>query len=173
VSGAPIVAKATRGDNGWYSKIPLPVFTPPNAIFAPVWTFLYALMGTAVGRIYHLSHSPIRTWALTAWAAHMTLNISWAPIFFGLQRFRMGLMVNVALWLSLVSVVLPTFHQLSPQAAHLLLPYTAWLTFANVLNWELCRLNPTKQGYNNAKFQAQLAKLQRQAAKYAGVEKKT
>ncbi len=169
VSGAPIVATATRRDSGWYNKIPLPAFTPPNAIFAPVWTVLYALMGIAVGRIYDLSQSPIRTLALLTWSFHIVLNLTWAPIFFGFQMFRMGLVINVALWSSLVGIVLPTFYHLSASSAFLLLPYALWLTFANILNWDICRLNPTKQGYNNAKFQAQLSQLQQRAAKYAGV----
>jgi len=168
-SGAPIVAKATQRDIGWYNKIPLPRYTPPKFVFGPVWTLLYALMGIAAGRVYYCSESATRSVALCTWTIHMLLNLSWAPVFFGLQELRAGLKINVALWLSLVGVILPTFYRLSTPTAYLLLPYTAWLTFATILNRDICRLNPSKQGYNNAKFHAQLTRLQLAASTYAGL----
>ena len=171
-AGAPIVATATRRDDGWYRKIPLPSFTPPDYIFAPVWTLLYASMGVAVGRIYHLyKESSTRTaaWALGTWAIHCLLNLSWAPIFFGLQRLRLGLIINMALWGTLAGIIVPSFYSLNPFSALLLLPYLGWLTFATMLNFYICRLNPTVKGYNNAKFQAQLVRLQREAAHYSGL----
>jgi benzodiazapine receptor len=172
-SGSPIVISATRREDGWYRQIPLPSFTPPDRIFAPVWATLYGLMGFAFGRIYLLSKETACTRtsaiALGTWAVHMLLNLSWAPIFFGLQRLRLGLMINYALLLTLVGVILPTFYQLNPLSAYLLLPYLAWLSFATALNFAICRLNPTMEGYNNAKFQAQLTRLQRHAAEYSGL----
>jgi len=174
-SGTPVVIKATRKEDGWYRKIPLPSFTPPDALFGPVWTTLYALMGLAVARIHQISTttaatSKIKSWALVSWAIHILLNLSWAPIFFGLKRLRLGLLLNVALWISLVGVVLPTFYTLNPFSAYLLLPYLTWLSFATVLNQAICKLNPSDaDGYNSAKFQAQLAQLQQLAKNYAGV----
>lgn len=171
-SGAPIVATATRREDGWYRQIPLPSFTPPDFVFAPVWTLLYALMGVAVGRIYRISRASstrISTVALGTWAVHMLLNLSWAPIFFGVQRLLLGLMINIAMWVTLVGIILPSFYFLNPVSAYLLLPYLLWLSFAVALNWSICRLNPTMEGYNNAKFQAQLTQLQRRAAEYSGL----
>ena len=37
VTGTPIVVQGTKV-GGWYRKIELPSWTPPDKVFAPVWT---------------------------------------------------------------------------------------------------------------------------------------
>ena len=46
--GTPFVVGAIKT---WYRKISLPSWTPPDRIFAPVWTSLYAMMGLATARV--------------------------------------------------------------------------------------------------------------------------
>jgi len=45
VLGTPVVIRATKQVNGWYSTIKKPSWCPPNGVFAPVWTVLYAMIG--------------------------------------------------------------------------------------------------------------------------------
>ena len=168
-SGVPFVINGTR-KGGWYRKIDLPSWTPPDAWFGPVWTFLYTCMGLAVSRISKLSPSPWRQNPLVLmWIAHFCLNMSWAPIFFGLQRFRLGLYISYLLVASLAAI-LPRFYALDQTSAFLLLPYVLWLFFATFgLNFSICKRNPTKNGYNEGIFQAQLIKLQEEAAARVGL----
>lgn len=167
-SGVPFVINGTR-EGGWYRKIDLPSWTPPDALFGPVWTFLYTCMGLAVARISKLSApKPIlKNNLVLLWIAHFCLNMSWAPIFFGLQRFRLGLVISYGLVASL-GVILPLFRAVDPTAAALLIPYGLWLAFATFgLNLSICKRNPTINGYNEGMFQAQLIALQERAAAIA------
>lgn len=165
----PFIASATKR-GGWLTNIDRPPWNPPDWLFAPMWTFLYATMGLAVSKIYHSSSgkaSVLKTpWLMALWAVHFALNVSWAPVFFSLQRFRSALIIS-CLMVATLAVIIPLFYAVDPTAGLILLPYLVWITFATVLNGELCRRNPTVHGYNNGMLQAQIQRLQADAAKYA------
>lgn len=171
-AAAPVVASATKPGR-WYRKIDLPPWNPPDRLFGPVWTTLYACMGLAASRAYRTAKASSSAYAgkeaavlLLLWAAHFGLNVLWAPVFFGLQRLRLGLVISASMVVTL-AMVIPLFYAVNASSAYLLLPYLAWITFATFLNRAICKLNPTQNGYNSAMFQAQLATLQDKAAKYA------
>lgn len=181
MTGAPIVIQSTKT---WYNDIPLPSYTPPNRIFAPVWTTLYTLMGIASWRIRGVlaarvqsmgnisSLSPIQEHIVAFSLVHYAMNISWAPIFFGLKRLRAGHVLNVGLVMTLLPIM-AVYLSLDFLSGILLVPYLAWLILATKLSWDICKLNPTevKNGYwyNNAKLQDQIWKLRREAARKVGL----
>ena len=176
-TGTPIVVRATKS---WYKRIDLPSWTPPNFVFAPVWTLLYGLMGVSVSKI--VKAGAPNTNALNLWKVHYVLNLLWAPIFFGFQCLRLGLIINMAL-ISTLLITLKQFLYIDPIAAYLQVPYLLWLIYATKLNQAICKLNPTVGGINEARLQADLcadgdgyndamleydiAKLQKAAADYA------
>eukprot|EP00804_Cyclotella_cryptica_P016216 CCRYP_005711-RA/>CCRYP_005711-RA protein AED:0.04 eAED:0.06 QI:1328/0/0.33/1/0/0/3/0/344 len=178
--GTPIVIRATKS---WYKRIPLPEWTPPNFVFAPVWTILYSLMGVSVSRVLKAGISNNSN-VMNLWKVHYALNIVWAPVFFGFQYLRLGLFINVALVSTLI-VVLRLFYSTDPVAAYVQVPYLLWLLYATKLNQAICALNPTIGGINEARLQADLCadgdgyndamleydigKLQAAAAEYAGL----
>lgn len=101
----------------------------------------------------------------------MLLNVAWAPVFFGMKRLRVALAMNYALLASL-RVIIPRFFASNALSGWLLVPYTLWLLYATALNQAICQRNPTDNwgiGYNNARFQADLIQLQKDAANYAGL----
>ena len=57
-------------------------FTPPNGLFAPVWTTLYILMGIAAGGVWAkgLHHRWVKT-ALYHFAAQLVVNALWTLAF--------------------------------------------------------------------------------------------
>jgi tryptophan-rich sensory protein len=122
--------------------------------------------------------------ALNLWKIHYVLNLLWAPLFFGFQYLRVGLVINFAL-VSTLLVIMKLFYAIDPVSAYLQLPYFLWLIYATKLNQAICKLNPMINGMNEARLQADLcfygegyndamleydiAKLQAAAAKYAGL----
>lgn len=151
----------------WYARIPLPSWTPPNGIFAPVWLALYASIGVAVARV-----ARVRGWQsspVALWGIHMALNLWWAPLFFGMAKLRAALIVNCIMVASL-PVLMALFAAVDPTAALLLVPYTVWVSFATVLNYAICKLNPMDgAGYSNAMLEAGIAKLRKEAAQKVGL----
>lgn len=126
---------------GWYASLAKPPFNPPNWLFAPVWTTLFALMAYAVFRLLSNSmpkyHGPR---ALAAYNAQLLLNILWSCAFFGLNSPLAGLAVIVPL-LALIIVTIRRFAVLDPVASWLLWPYAAWVAFAMALNASIWWLN--------------------------------
>ncbi|MGB8959358.1 MAG: TspO/MBR family protein, partial [Candidatus Aminicenantales bacterium] len=60
---------------GWYAGLIKPVFNPPNWLFAPVWTTLYAMMGIAAWLVYDkgVRRTDVKR-ALFVFVAQLVLN---------------------------------------------------------------------------------------------------
>jgi tryptophan-rich sensory protein len=124
----------------WYEALAKPWWTPPNWVFAPVWTILYALMGLAawlVWRDYRFRGAP---WTLGLFVAQLALNAAWSWIFFELQRPGWALVDLATLWVALLATLV-AFWRLKPVAGALLAPYFLWVSFAGGLNFAWWRLN--------------------------------
>ena len=149
--GVPFTATGST----WFASLTLPAFYPPNWAFGVVWPVLYALMGVAVvlvvreGRARDAAanvasgfiprHRPARV-ALGLFGIQLTVNVSWSPAFWGLERPDLGLVVLAALLL-LVPATMVAFDRLDRRAALLLAPYLAWVAFATALNYGIWAAN--------------------------------
>ena len=126
----------------WYASLAKPSFTPPNWVFAPVWTLLYAMMAFAVWRVLRLPPAtPRRQPALKAFFVQLALNAGWSWAFFGLHAPALGFLAIMAL-LAAILATLELFWRLDRPAGLLLVPYLAWVSFATLLNYEILKLNP-------------------------------
>lgn len=124
----------------WYAGLAKPAFNPPNWLFGPVWTLLYALIGIAGWRLWREDPSPVRNRAVWLWAVQLGLNAVWTPVFFGAHAMLAALVIIVLLDLVVIAL-LPHAFRVCTVAGALLLPYLAWILFATALNEELWRLN--------------------------------
>lgn len=124
----------------WYPTLAKPVFTPPDWLFAPVWTVLYAAMGVAAAQIWRAGHTRAVRRALILFAVQLLLNGGWSFAFFWARSPGIGLLVIVLLWIVL-AVTLRAFFRLRAVAGWLLVPYLAWVTYALALNLGIWVLN--------------------------------
>lgn len=125
----------------WYSTLAKPTLSPPNWIFGPVWTTLYALMGISLFLMWEkgISKRKVKN-ALLFFYLQLALNFSWSLLFFGLRAPLFGLIDIVILFIAIV-VTIKMFHKISTRAAYLLVPYLLWVGFATYLNYSIWILN--------------------------------
>jgi tryptophan-rich sensory protein len=125
----------------WYATLERPGFTPPNWVFGPVWTLLYALQGVAAWLLWRagLGDRSVRV-ALGLFGVQFLLNLAWSPAFFGLESPALGLVVIVPLWLAIVGTIAAAW-RVDRRASLLLVPYLAWVSFATALNYAIWTLN--------------------------------
>jgi tryptophan-rich sensory protein len=129
----------------WYSELKKPFWNPPSWLFGPVWTTLYIMMGYASNMIW-TSKSPLKTIALAAYFTQLIVNLSWSPIFFGLKRPDIALIVIGALWFLVIATMI-LFYKINQVAGLLLAPYLLWVTYASTLNAYIATHNETPK-YN-------------------------
>lgn len=126
---------------GWYADLLKPEWVPPNYIFAPVWTVLYALMGFSAWLVWK-DKKPFkeREGALWVFLIQLILNGIWTPIFFGAHEVGIALAVIVVL-LGAVALTTVLFYRINKLAGLLFVPYLAWVGFATALNASILMLN--------------------------------
>ncbi len=125
----------------WYPLLNKPSFNPPNWVFGPAWTILYALMGVSLYLVWKkgIKNKKVVE-GLKVFFVQLAFNFSWSLAFFGLQNPLLGLVVIICLWISIVYTII-LFKKVSQIAALLLLPYILWVTFAIFLNLFIILLN--------------------------------
>jgi benzodiazapine receptor len=132
--------------DGWYADAEKAPWSPPNELFAPVWTFLYVAMSVAAWLVWRRRDETEVRRALTLYVVQLVLNSLWTPVFFGLYPVigPAALWIALAIILALDVLVLLTmlaFWRVHRLAAWLLVPYWAWLLFATTLNAAVAVLN--------------------------------
>jgi tryptophan-rich sensory protein len=126
--------------NGWYRTIQKPAWTPPDWVFSPVWTVLYALMAVAAWLVWRRAGWRAARFPLVLFGLQLVLNVGWSLCFFGFRNPGLAAAEIVVLWLA-IAVTTAAFWLHSRAAALLMGPYLAWTSFALVLNVAIWRLN--------------------------------
>ncbi len=131
--------------NSWYKTLILPSIAPPDWVFAPVWTILYAMMGVALAYLWAAPPNAVgRTWALRWFWIQLALNFAWSAVFFGWRAPAAGYAIICVLWIA-IAALLWTGARASRPTLWLLLPYFLWVTFASSLNFGILSLNVLKE----------------------------
>jgi benzodiazapine receptor len=114
---------------------------PPNWLFGPAWTVIFILI--AVSGVLAWERAPsvsARAWLCALLAVNGVLNVLWSLLFFKLHRPDRALIEVVALWLSILALVV-FIGAYSFTAAAFMVPYLIWVAFAAFLNLKVVQLN--------------------------------
>ncbi len=124
----------------WYESLAKPSWRPPNWLFAPAWMVLFLLNAYAGSKAYEAASSEALPTMLIVYGVSLAFNGAWSGLFFGLKRPDWALIDLIFLWLSIVVQII-VFASIDTEAAWLVVPYLAWVSFAGVLNLVMWRLN--------------------------------
>ncbi len=122
----------------WYRALSKPAWTPPNWLFAPVWTALYVTMGVATWLVWR--RSSLATVAMGLFLAQLLLNGIWSVLFFGFHQPGWAFLELSILWLAILLTTI-AFGRTVPLAGWLMIPYLIWVSYAGALNFAIWRLN--------------------------------
>ena len=164
VAGASGAIFTTPQIAEWYATLNKPFFNPPNWIFAPVWTALFALIGVSLYLVWErkweirneiclpenrkinglsekfLSGAWKKANIVLIFIVQFALNVLWSYIFFGSHNIGAAFFELIMLWVAIVFTIV-NFYRVSKVAAVLLLPYIIWVSFAGILNFSIWMLN--------------------------------
>jgi benzodiazapine receptor len=142
---AAIGASASVHASIFYGQLILPDWAPPASVFGPVWTILYALMGTAAWMMWRTGDLRATGIALALFVVQLVANALWSCLFFGFHRGGAAFADVVLLWWLIIATLI-LFWRRRPLAGALLIPYLLWVSFACTLNYSVWRLNPRLLG---------------------------
>ncbi len=129
---------ATFEPGAWYEALSKPPWTPPNWLFAPVWTALYAMIAVAGW----LGWQAEGTGGLTGlWIGQLILNGAWSWLMFSRHGIGEALVDIIALWIVVAAFTIRAWPA-SRIASLLFMPYLAWTGFAAALNFGIWVRNP-------------------------------
>ena len=123
----------------WYAGLNKPFFSPPNWLFAPVWTTLYIMMGISLFLITQ-RQKPLISKPVKIYLLHLIVNSLWSIVFFGMRSPGLAYIVIVILWYMIFRLI-GIFSKIDKRASYLLIPYLAWVSFASFLNLSVWYLN--------------------------------
>lgn len=137
VLGAGLLIGASNIPDEWYRSLAKPAFTPPDWVFAPAWSLLYAIIGLVGARTWLTLR---RSMAMRLWFAQLVFNFAWSPAFFGLRDPASAMIIILGLLVSVAAFIAVSWRQ-DRTAALLFVPYLAWVAFATALNAAILLLN--------------------------------
>lgn len=117
----------------WYRSLRKPSWQPPDWLFGPVWTVVFACAAVSGALAWTYVPAGDRLLVLLAYLLNGVLNVAWSVLFFTLRRPDWAF-VEVFALLGSVAGLIVLVRPASAAAAWFLVPYLVWVSFASVLN---------------------------------------
>lgn len=128
--------------DAWYYRLRMPSWKPPDWLFTPAWTAIFALTALAAAGAWVGSrgNGTLRSRVLRSFALNSCLGILWSVLFFQFRRPDWALVEVAFLWSSIILMMIAVAPA-SRWGSWLLTPYLGWVTFAASLNLAIVDLN--------------------------------
>lgn len=125
----------------WYKTINLPDWTPSNPLMVTAWAVIFILTALSILIIWN-NHSSENFFGLiiALFVLNALLNVGWNILFFSQQQMGLAFFQAVLLVADLILLITLIRH-ISPLAAYLLLPYSAWVLFSTALTFNVWLIN--------------------------------
>lgn len=127
--------------HNWLAVINKPSFVIADWLYTSLWIINFAFMGIAAGVVWSrgLHHIWVKT-ALYHFGFQLLLTAAWFLVFFELKSPLLAFLLIAALFILLL-FTMKWFKIVKPIAAYLLIPYTVWIAYTAIVNFEIWRLN--------------------------------
>ena len=122
----------------WYSNLNKSFITPPDWVFAPVWTTLYLFMTIAIWLAWNKNRKNLNI--VLIYLIHLLFNTTWSIVFFVFHNIELALIVLILLVALIINLIF-RFRRVKIISAYLMIPYLLWCSYALILNTSLIILN--------------------------------
>lgn len=127
----------------WYQSLNRLPISPPDWIFAPVWSALYAFMSIAIWIVYEktkVSEPSFSKKIIKIYFYHLVINLTWSFVFF-YYHLIFAAFINIIFLIIAISILMVLYLPRSRISFILMVPYLLWVIFASVLNFGLYLIN--------------------------------
>lgn len=125
----------------WYQQLVKPSWSPPAAVFGPVWTFLYVIIAVSFGSVFMMAaQKKIAMMIVLPFVLNLVFNFSFTPIQFGLKN---NLLASADILLVLATLIwaMVAIYPHARWITYAQIPYLLWVLFATVLQLTITSLN--------------------------------
>lgn len=116
----------------WYQSVK-PTITPPNWVFGPVWTTLYALIAVSLYLVWMSANKKQKKKIAAIYAINLVANTAWTLFYFGLHNPALAL-ADILIVEATIILAIKYNWKINRKASWLLVPYLLWVSFATILN---------------------------------------
>lgn len=125
----------------WYSTLIKPTWAPPNWVFGPVWTVLYAIIAVTYGTVFYKVYTKELPFIVALpFVLNLIFNLSFTYFQFGLKNNLLA-SIDILLVLATLLWALVAIYPHIKWVSIWNLPYLLWVCIATTLQLSITWLN--------------------------------